>query len=149
MKKYILITAIAFLFSSNIALAQDIPQSQVPSVILNSFQKSFPKASDVEWELEGELYKVEFETGLISKDHDAWYDKTGKLLKHEEDISKSDLPQKVQARINTDFNGYRTDDIERITEGDKITYTLELKKMSEEWKVVIDSEGNVLSKVAD
>lgn len=149
MKKTILIVSFAFTCFANTAFGQDIPQSQVPSVIVNNFQQTFPKAFDVEWELKGDNYKVEFETDLLGTDHEAWYDKTGKLVRHKEEISKNDLPQKVLAKISSDFSGYRTDDIEKITEGDKTIYKLELKSFTEEWKVAFDSEGNVLSKVAD
>lgn len=133
----------------NTVSAQDIPQSQVPSLVVNNFQQSFPKAFDVEWELKGNLYKAEFETGLLGTDHDVWYDKTGKLVRHRQEISKSDLPQKVLAKINSNFKNYRVEDVKKISEGNKITYTLELKSFSEEWKVAFDSEGTVLSKVAD
>ncbi len=149
MKRSFLIGAFALQLFASTAFGQDIPQSQVPSVVVNSFQQKFPKAFDVEWELDGENYKVEFETGLLGTDHDAWYDKTGKLIRHKKKISKSDLPQKVLAKINSDFSGYRVDDVKKITEGNKVTYTLELKTFTEEWKVAFDSEGNVLSKVAD
>lgn len=149
MKRVFLIGSFALVLFANTATAQDLQQSQVPSLVVNSFQKTFPKAFDVEWELDGENYKVEFETGLLGTDHDAWYNKTGKLIRHKEEISKSELPQKVLAKINSDFNGYRVEDVKKITEGDKATYTLELKTISEEWKVAFDSEGNVLSKVAD
>lgn len=148
-KKLFLITALALAFFPHTLLAQDIPQSQVPSLVLNSFQKSFPKAADIEWELKGELYKVEFETGLLGTDHDAWYDNTGKLIRHKEEISKSDLPQNVLAKINSDFNGYRVKDVKKITENNHVTYTLELKTFSEEWKVAFDSQGTMLSKIAD
>jgi hypothetical protein len=134
---------------ANTATAQDIPQSQVPSVVVNAFQKAFPKAYDVEWERDGSYYKVEFETGLIGLDHEVWYDETGKMIRHKEEISKSDLPQAVTAAINRDFAGYRVDDVEKIAEGDTVTYILELKKGYEEWKVAFDQAGNVLHKVAD
>lgn len=149
MKKTILIVSFAFTCFANTAFGQDIPQSQVPSVIVNNFQQTFPKVFDVEWELKGDNYKVEFETGLLGTDHEAWYDKVGKLVRHKEEISKNDLPQKVLAKISSDFSGYRTDDIEKITEGDKVIYKLELKSFTEEWKVAFDSEGNVINKVAD
>jgi hypothetical protein len=149
MKRAFLIGSFALALFANTAFGQDIPQSQVPSVIVNNFQQTFPKAYDIEWELNGENYKVEFETGLLGTDHDAWYDKTGKLIRHKEEISKSDLPQKVLTKINNDFSSYRVEDVKKITESGKITYTLELKTFSEEWKVAFDSEGNVLSKVAD
>lgn len=149
MKRAFLIGSFALALFANTSSAQDLQQSQVPSLVVNSFQKSFPKAFDVEWKLNGENYKVEFEIGLLSTDHNVWYDKTGKLIRHKEEISKNDLPQKVLAKINRDFNGYSVDDVKKITEGDKVTYELELKTLTEEWKVAFDSEGNVLSKVAD
>lgn len=149
MKKTFLIGSFVLALFANTAMAQDLNKSQVPSVIVNNFQKSFPKAYDVEWELDGENYKAEFETGLLGADHDVWYNKTGAQLRHKEEISKSDLPRKVLAKINADFGSYRVDDVKKITESGKATYTLELKSLGEEWKVAFDKEGTVLSKVAD
>ncbi len=149
MKKSFLIGAFALLVFANMVCGQDIPQGQVPSLVVNSFQQAFPKAFDVEWEMDGEMYKVDFETGLLGTDHDAWYDKTGKLVRHKEEISKSDLPQSVLTKINAGFSGYHVDDVKKNTESGKVTYTLELKTSTEEWKVAFDTEGNVLSKVAD
>ena len=62
MNKQILSIGVALLIGS-IAQAQDIPQSQVPSIIVNKFNKEFPKASDIEWEMDGNLYNVDFEMG--------------------------------------------------------------------------------------
>lgn len=149
MKRTILIGTFALFTLANTVFAQDIPQTQVPSLVVNSFQQKFPKAIDVEWELSGDLYKVEFETGLLGADHDAWFDKTGKLIKHEEEISQSDLPQKVTAKINSEFNGYWVSDVKKISEGAKVVYTLEVKKLTEEWKLAIDAAGNILHKIAD
>jgi len=140
---------VVLFLSTQTALAQDIPQSQVPSVVVNKFQQSFPKAVDVEWELDGDLYKVEFETGLLRYDHDAWYDRTGKLIRHEEEISRTSLPAKVLVKISQSFSGYRMDDIKKITEDNKVTYVIELKSLLEDWKVAIDSEGTILHKVRD
>jgi hypothetical protein len=149
MKKIAIIASFACICFAQTVFGQDIPQSQVPSVIVNNFQQAFPKAYDVDWEMDGEYYKVEFETGLLGSDHDVWYDKAGKLIRHKEEISKSELPQKVLDKIKSEFGAYRVDDVKKITEGTTATYTVELKKMGEEWKVAFDSEGNVLSKLAD
>jgi len=140
-----LIVALSFITVS----AQDIPQSQVPAVVINSFQQKFPKAADMDWELKGDLYEVEFETGLLGTDHEAWFNKTGKMIKHKEDISKRDLSKTVTAKLNQDFPGYRIDDVKKVTEGQKVTYTLEAKKGLDEWKIAIDAQGKVLSKIAD
>jgi len=140
-----LIVALSFITVS----AQDIPKSQVPAVVMNSFQQIFPKATDMDWELKGDVYEVEFETGLLGTDHEAWFNNNRKLIKHKEDISKRDLKKTVMTKLNKDFPGYRIDDVEKITEGQKVTYTLEAKKGFDEWKIAIDAQGKVLSKIAD
>ena len=141
MKKRILIFSVA-ICTLSAAQAQDIFQYQAPSVIVNEFSKQYPKATDVEWEIEGDFYKVDFETG--------WYNAEGKMVKHKEDISKIELPKTVTDRIKTDFNGYTIDDLKRITDNGKIVYKMELNAlMKRDWNVVIDTNGNVLSKMAD
>lgn len=149
MKKVFLMGAFAVALFTNTACGQNVPKNQVPSVVVNNFKQAFPKAFDVEWEIYGENYKVEFDTGLNGTDHDAVYDKTGKLVYHKEEISKSDLPQKVSAKISSDFGAYKVEDLKKITEGNKVTYILEVESATEEWKVTFDAEGNMLGKVAD
>jgi len=149
MKKHFIFGLAAAIFFTGAAVAQDIPQSQVPAGVVSNFQKAFPDAMDVEWEMDGNLYKVEFEIGMRQLDHDAWYDDAGKLLKHQEEISKNSLPKQVTAGVKQEFKGYRIEDVEKITEGDKVTYKLEVKSRTEEWKLTLDSNGKVLTKVAD
>lgn len=149
MKRIIVISLLALISYTNDLFAQKILKSQVPSLVVNSFQQKFPKAFDIDWELKDKLYEVDFETGLRGTDHVAWFDKTGKLVKHKEEISKSNLPGKIMAKIKSEFGAYRVDDVKRITEDSKVIYTFELKSVTEEWKLTFDAEGNVLSKVAD
>lgn len=148
MKNLSIICSISFLSLTNLVFAQEVPQSQVPSIIVNNFQQAFPKAFDVEWNLDSNNYKVEFETGY-KIEHEIWYDKTGKLLRQTEEISKSNLPQKVLDKISIEFKEYHTDEIMKIIDDSKTLYSVELKSNVNEWKTIFDVEGNVLSKIAD
>lgn len=148
MKKVILIVAVVCTCFANTSFGQDIPQSNVPSVIVNSFQKAYPNAADVEWEMKKDLYKVDFEIGA-GIDHSLWYDNTGKLIKHKEAITKGSLPQAVLDKIKTDFPGHRIEDVSKITKGDKVTYKMELKSAKEEWKATFDATGTLIKKIAD
>ncbi|MEO9476749.1 MAG: PepSY-like domain-containing protein [Cyclobacteriaceae bacterium] len=148
MKKQILIigAVVGVLFT---AQSQDLSVSQVPSLILNQFGIQLPKATDAEWEMEGYLFRVDFETGW-NIDHGVWYDAEGKIVRHQEDISLAKLPKVVSERIRTDFDGYAINDLEQVAENDKIVYVMELNAViRQDWEVVIDATGNVLSKVAD
>jgi uncharacterized membrane protein YkoI len=149
MRKLTIIAAFAISALSFSAYAQDIAQSNVPSLVVTNFQQAFSKARDIEWEMDGDLFKVEFEIGMFGPDHEAWYNAEGQLLKHKEEISKADLPEKVQATIKNEFEGYRVDDVKKLTAGNEVTYLMELKKLTEEWKVAIDANGKTLSKIAD
>lgn len=131
------------------ASAQDIPQSQVPAVVVNSFQQKFPKAKGVDWELKAGLYEAEFETGLFGTDHEVWIQSNGKIVRHKEELAKNDLPKAVIAKVKKDFPGYRIEDVKKITEEQKITYAFEVKSRTEEWKLVVDTQGNILGKLRD
>ncbi len=142
--------AIATMGLATAAHAQKLPAAQVPAPVQAAFTKAFPNALDVEWKASGTQYKVEFETGLVSSDHEAWYDATGKLLRHEEELSSNDLPAAVSAAITKDFPGYRVDDSERITMDGVVSYIVELKQKGQpEWKVAYDVAGKQLQKQAD
>jgi len=147
MKKYFLTIGLCFISFS--FFAQDISPKEVPSVIRHNFQSSFPKASDIEWEIENGFYKVEFEIGLWNNDHSIWYDNEGNLIRHKKDISKSDLPDAIRSLIKENYRWYWLKDVEQITEGDELTYKVELKSLTDEWDVIFDPAGTVISKIRD
>ena len=148
MKKITFIIAAALFVAIWSLTAQDLSRSQVPSVILNNFTKAFPKASDVEWEMKGNLYNVEFETGLHT-DHEVWYDAQGNMTKHKEEITRSSIPDAVISSVKQNFKGYRISDPKRITSGSAVTYAMELKSLTKEWKISVDSAGKILSQQPD
>lgn len=149
MKKVFVMSAAVLLFFVSSAFAQEISQNEVPSVIVNNFQQAFPKASDVEWEKKVNSYKVEFETGIFEDEHEVWYDKTGKMLRHKEEISRRAIPKAIITAIKNDFNGYKIDDVDKTTEGDAVTYKVDLEKPHSELKVIFDANGKVLSQKRD
>ena len=122
-------------------VAQDIPQEQVPSLVLNAFQTKFSNATDVEWEKKGDLFKVEFEIGSI--DHDLWIDKTGNITKHKEEFPKTNLPKAISQKITTEFNGYRIYGVDKIESDGKIFYEVELDGKSDDRDVLFASDGSI------
>lgn len=123
--------------------AQDIPESQVPSVIVNNFKKEFPKATDVEWEREGDQYSVEFEIGWFT-DYEAWFTASGKLFKYKEEISERDLPKEIKNAIKTQYKGYRIDDVKKITENGVETYKVEIEKGNDERNLLFSKNGTLI-----
>ncbi|SHJ47753.1 PepSY-like domain-containing protein [Pseudozobellia thermophila] len=147
MKKQILYIAALGLFTfSN---AQDLYPNQVPSVILNEFNSRFPNASDVEWEMKGALYNVEFETGW-DRDHEVWYDPEGKIVRQKDEITAKELPEAVSQTIKTKFKGYRIDDVERISDKGETVYKVEVNSLlKDDWDLVLNDKGELLSQTPD
>lgn len=143
MKKRLLL-AIALLFSG-FTYAQDIPAKDVPAEVLKSFQKAFPNATKIEWELKGDLYNADFDIGR--RDHEAWFTSKGSIVKHKKEIRAAELPLAVSNVIKKNYKGYRIDDVDQFEEGKVFLYKVELKKIGEEKKVVFDAKGNVVNRI--
>jgi hypothetical protein len=114
----------------------------VPSVVVNAFQQKFPKAYDLEWEKKGEWYEVEFD--LAFKDHKTVIDGAGKIVKHKEEISSSDLPAAVKEAIKHGFSRYKTDDACRIETEGIVIYKVELENSTEERKIYFSEDGKIM-----
>ena len=140
--KTIQLVAISFLSIGTI-FAQDVPTSQVPSVIINNFKKEFPKAHDIDWEMQGDLYNVDFEIEWFT-DYEAWFNASGKLVKQTQEISKSDLPKAVINSIKTQYKEYRIEDAKKIIENGVETYKDELEKWDEDFHVIYSKNGNLI-----
>lgn len=139
MKKIIL----AILISAPLTtlVAQDIPETQVPSVVLNAFKVKFSDVDKLEWERKGELYKAEFE--IDRQDHDIWIDKSGTITKHKTDIPYDQLPRAIQEKISTEFKTYKVDDTDKVETGNKVVYIVELESKTGDRDVVFTPDGNI------
>lgn len=141
--KHTLTLIVGLLFSS-IGVAQDLLVQDVPAIVLSAFNKSFPRASDVEWEMEGEYYNAEFDVGR--KDHEVWLDSKGTIMKHKQELKARELPDPIAKKVKENNAGYRIDDIDKITEGNQVFYKIELEKSNTEKTIVVDQNGEVTDK---
>ncbi|MCF2444103.1 PepSY-like domain-containing protein [Dyadobacter sp. CY345] len=145
MKKLIVI--VCGMFYATVSFGQDLKETEVPSVVLNTFKQQFPKAAEVEWKLKAEMYKAEFE--IAKDDHEVWLEKSGKIVKHKEEIKSEQLPKEVVAAINKDYKGYKIHDPKKTDNAGVVTYKVELKNTGSEVDVTYDKNGKVISKKAE
>lgn len=131
---------LGLIFAAGSLSAQDIPQNQVPSVVVNQFNVDFPKAKDVEWKLENNIYNVDFEQGT-NRDFEAWYSAKGTQIKLEEKIAKRNLPKAVSSAIQKNYPSYKIDEIEKVTEQNKVSYKVEIEKGASEQIIFFNENG--------
>jgi len=140
MKRIILMTAILaamFISCDN----DDSPNVETPSVVLNTFQREFPDATDLEWEKLQQDYKVEFEVDNI--DHTAILSTDGNLLKFKYDILISELPGPITAIINTNYESNEIDDTEILIIDGVTYYQVEFERTLKDEQVVFNVSGEV------
>ncbi|WP_405384784.1 PepSY-like domain-containing protein [Maribacter sp. LLG6340-A2] len=140
--KYILTGALATL-GILIGSAQDMDPNTVPANLKNNFEQRYPAASDVEWEMEDDAYKVEFE--MNAQEHEIWYAPDGNTTKTEQELTEADLPQAIRNTITDSYSGFKIDEVEKTTEKGSTTYEVELQKgWMNEKDVIFNADGTVL-----
>src|SRR5690606_12150297 len=145
--KNLKIAALA-IFATATMSAQDLKTNDVPSNVSNNFQKSYANATGVEWEMDGDNYKVEFDVNKM--EHEIWYSKDGTVVKTESEISESELPSAIKSVIKNKYADHKVDSIEMTESNGQKNYEVELEKgWTKEVKVVFDATGKVMSSVED
>jgi hypothetical protein len=131
----------------SVSVAQDIPQSLVPSVVLNAFQAKFQNTKDPKWELKGAAYKAKFE--IDKRNHEVWVDKGGVITRHKEDFPKSQLPEVIRQKLAKDFKDYKIDDADKIEEGGKVFYQVDLDGTQDDRKLLFTADGQLQENKVD
>lgn len=132
-----------FFLGAGPVFAQDIQESQVPSVIVNNFKKQFSSARDIDWERQGNQYNVDFEIGFFT-DYEAWYTASGELIRYSEEIPKSKLPSAIKMAVKSQFEGYRIEDAKKFVENNEETYYVEIEKGRDEQDLFFSKDGKLL-----
>lgn len=125
--------------SSLFSFAQDLKETEVPSVVMNSFKGQFADALKLEWEKKGNHYEVEFKHGQTERK--VVLDASGKVLLQKQEISLTELPASVTAAIKQNFSSYDLDEAERIEADGKTYYAVELERFFLEKELVLTPEG--------
>jgi hypothetical protein len=137
MKTLTLILALSA--SSLFATAQDLKETEVPSVVVNSFKGQFTNALKTEWEKKGNNYEAEFEVGTV--EHAVILDPSGKVLMQEQDIANTELPAAVTNAIKQNYKGYELDEAEKVEYNGQAYYKVELTRYFLGKDLVFSADG--------
>jgi hypothetical protein len=142
------ITLALFLLVGGIASskAQDIKVKDVPAAIRTTFAKQYPKATDVDWELKGGNYEVDFDLG--KSDHKVTYATDGKVVSVEKELLKSQLPTSIAKAVKSKYPKGRVDGVTWISTAGKVTYKVDIEGVPDvnAW---YDASGKFLKEIPD
>ena len=118
---------------------QDIPQSEVPSVVLNALSSAHPTAANIDWEKQKDTYEAEFD--IDTKDYTVLISSTGNVVKTKYDVANTELPETIQSQISSNYKNYKLDDVEMVETDGRKYYQVELDGKLKDKKLVLDEAG--------
>jgi len=129
-----------------VLLCGSIYAQNAPQAVQTVFQNTYPYATDIEWEDEGNgKWEVEFRRG--GKEWEVEFAPNGEILEKEVEISRKDLPNAIFKRIKREYKGYKIDEIKYVEAANENgVYEVELEKEKKEIELVLDKDGNILTK---
>jgi len=143
MKKTILIGIIAVTVASPSCAQKST--SSAPEAATKAFSAKFPNAKNVKWDKENENeWEAEFKIGGV--EYSANYTSDGIWKETEHEIKKSEVPANVIATINTEYAGYKIEEMEISETIEGLVYEFEIEKGESEWEIAIDATGKVTKK---
>jgi len=132
MKKIIIMLAIAI--SSFTAFAAE---ENVSSTVLNSFNKEFSGAKDVQWTTTADYYKANFVYN--GQNVNAFYHLDGELLALTRNISSLELPFSLQTSLKKNYSKFWISDLFEISNNEGTSYYITVENAGS--KVVLKSNG--------
>ena len=95
-------------------------ETPIPSVVLQSFFKTFSKASDVSWEQTNGFTVAAFT--MDGHKQYAYYNDANELVVTAEPISSESLPDELQSDLKASYSKYLVVDVYRFKIGNEISY---------------------------
>ena len=129
---FIVLTMLSFYF----AKAHPAPIDIAPAAI-NSFNMSFKNASNSEWVVLGEIYRVRFiyENQLLY----AFYNEQGERICIGRIISLQQLPPTLKVGFQKYVSGYKVAEVFEISNNNDVSYYITI--VNEEHKIILKSSG--------
>ena len=131
--------ALAFSAFSFLAIAQEVKETEVPSVVMNSFKSQFSDVQKAEWEKLNDKYEVEFEQGTIERG--AVLDASGKVLMLKQEIANTEIPATISNAIKQSYKSYDLEEAEKIEYEGKTYYEVELSRFFMGKELVFTADG--------
>ena len=130
MKKIIIMLAIAI--SSLTAFAGE---ENVSSTVLNSFNKQFTGAKEVQWTTTNDYYKAAFVYN--GQNVNVFYQLDGGLIAMTRNISSLELPISLQTNLKNNYSKYWISDLFEVSNNEGTSYYITIENA--ETKIILKS----------
>jgi hypothetical protein len=139
MKKSIFVLGMIMILSQACSKSNEAPEP-----VKEAFNQKFPNAKNVKWDKENETeWEAEFK--MNGEEYSANFSSDGTWKETESDIAESEIPAAVKLTLNTEFEGYKIEEVEISETIDGKFYEFALENEDMNMEVVISAEGKVFT----
>jgi len=124
--------------------AQNLYTKDIPKIVIDKFNSSFPKAANVKWTIEKSNYEASFKTSR--KEMSVNFDEKGNVVETETEIKLSGLPVEIRTSISKNYSGYKITEITKIKTRGITTYEAEVTHGKDKMDLMYDDHGVLKSK---
>lgn len=132
MRKLLILLAAASICSAAYAgPVMDDDIAKAPKKVEKAFQKMYPGAKDIEWELKRDIYAADFK--IDGKDVEAYFNAEGTWLRSKEDVSASSVPAAVKKAVKEAYPDFKIEDYDLVKDarGNEF-YSVDIEKESKD-----------------
>jgi hypothetical protein len=142
----VLICAMVLLATESPAQEQSIQKKDVPAAILETFQKSYPKAAikgcSKEMEQGNMTYEIESVEGKVHRD--VTFSADGSLISIEESLPYAQLPEPVRNAITKEYPKAKVSLCERVIKGDATQFEVLVVSGKQKYELVLSADGTIV-----
>jgi hypothetical protein len=129
---------------ATLTFAQRVHEKKVPENIKSVFLKSYPAATAIKWDKEGENFEASF--NLNKSANSVLMDAQGAIIETEVEIELSQLPKAVLEYVKTHYAGKQPKEVAKITDANgAVTYEVEIKGMD----LIFDTTGKFIKEIKE
>lgn len=130
-KLFILLAAASICSAAYAGPVMDDDIAKAPKKVEKAFQKMYPGAKDIEWELKRDIYAVDFK--IDGKDAEAYFNADGIWLRSKEDVNASSVPAAVKKAVKEAYPDFKIEDYDLVKDarGNEF-YSVEIEKESKD-----------------
>ena len=132
---------------------KEVNKQQIPKTVLETFEKGYPNAKEVEFEkemIDGKtVYEVEYKEN--GREYEILYDSDGMILQMEETLNVKALPEPIAQAISKAYPNATIEDAEKVMkpDGTVTVYEVEIKTGGKKLELELDANGKILKTEED
>ena len=140
MKNYLFIV---FTILALLTYSCDCNKADVPEEVKSTFSTMFPNASDIEWEMDDDMWEVEFEWNNM--EYEASFNPDGSWDETEFEMEKSELHEMALFILSNDYPDWEIEEVEFVESSDFRGYEVGIEMDEKKMEILFNEGGELVA----